>query len=93
MVDIKRPEGLLHCTTRLGTPRSHQDRSPGKRKTDGPEHFSLDQAAREELLEFQGEYHEELLSNQMLGDQVRMLESEVVSRNRVVTLKSNSQPS
>ena len=81
------------------TPRSHQDRSPrtrdtpSKRKTDGPEFFSLDQAAREELLEFQGEYHEELLSNQMLGDRVRMLESEVVSRNRVVTLKSNSQPS
>ena len=77
-------------TTRSGTPRSHQDRSPrtrdtpGKRKTDGPEYFSLDQAAREELLEFQGECHEELLSNQMLGDRVRMLESEVVSRNRVI---------
>ena len=54
------------------------------RKTDGPEYFSLDQAAREELLEFQGECHEELLSNQMLGDRVRMLESEVVSRNRVI---------
>ena len=35
-------------------------------------------------MEFQGEYHEELLSNQMLGDRVRMLESEVVSRNRVI---------
>ena len=77
-------------TTQSGTPRSYQDRSPrirdtpGKRKTNGPEYFSLDQAAREELLEFQGEYHEELLSNQMLGDRVRMLESEVVSRNRVI---------
>ena len=90
MVDIKRPEGLLHCTTRLGTPRSHQDRSPGKRKTDGPEHFSLDQAAREELLEFQGEYHEELLSCSGTGFECWNLKW-CLEIESLATLKSNSQ--
>ena len=47
-----------------------QDRSPrtrdtpGKRKSDGPEYFSFEQAAREELLEYQREYHEEVIVNQ-----------------------------
>ena len=77
-------------TARPGTPRSIQDRSPrtretpGKRRTDGPEHFSLEQAAHEEILEFQGEYEVELLTNHMLEDKVHMLESEVASRNQVI---------
>ena len=56
----------------------------GKRGSGGPEHFSLEQAAREEVLEYQGEYHEELIANHELTEQVQMLENEVVSRNRVI---------
>ena len=53
-------------STRSGTPRSTSDRhsrtrdASGKRRSSGPEHFSLEQAARDELLEYQGEYREEL---------------------------------
>ena len=56
-------------TAQPGTRMSIQDRSPrtretpGKRRTDDPEHFSLEQAAREEILEFQGEYEVEYQSH------------------------------
>ena len=84
------PRTPRRSNERPGTPRSIQDRSPrtrdtpGKRRTDGPEHFSLEQAAREEILEFQGEYEVELMTNQMLEDKVRVLEPEVVFRNQVI---------
>ena len=78
------------ATTRSGTPRSTHDRQPrtrdvsGKRRSGGPEHFSLEQAARDELLEHQGEYHEELTANHELTEHVHSLENEVMSRNRVI---------
>ena len=56
----------------------------GKRRSGGPEHFSLEQAAREELLEYQGEYHEELNANHELTEHVHTLETEVMSRNQVI---------
>ena len=36
-------------------------------------------------MEFQGEYEVELLTNHMLEDKVHMLESEVASRNQVIS--------
>ena len=53
-VDSERPEELRHDQAVTSGPISEDRDTPGKRKTDGPEYFSLDQAAREELLEFQG---------------------------------------
>ena len=78
-------------STRSGTPRSTSDRhsrtrdASGKRRSSGPEHFSLNQAAREELLEYQGEFHEELNANHELTEHIHTLENEVKSRNQVIS--------
>ena len=78
-------------STRSGTPRSTSDRHSrtrdvsGKRRSSGPEHFSLNQAAREELLEYQGEFHEEVNANQELTEHIHTLENEVMSRNQVIS--------
>ena len=65
-------------------PTSEDQGNSGEKENPWPEHFSLEQAAREEILEFQGEYEVELLTNHMLEDKVHMLESEVASRNQVI---------
>ena len=82
--DLPHDQGHRGITEVNPGPISEDQETPGKRRTDGPEHFSLEQAAREEILGFQGGYEVELLTDHMLEEKVHMLESQVASRNQVI---------
>ena len=78
------------ATTRSGTPKAIEDRStrtrdiPGKRKTEGPDHETTMKAAHDEVLEFQGEYEIEMMTNHLLEERIEQLEDVVASRNQVI---------
>eukprot|EP00435_Cladocopium_sp_Y103_P016413 s4560_g4.t1 len=57
---------------------------PGLRAAKGSEDIHIDEAAKEAILEFQGEYEIARMTNEQLEDHVHQLENEVASRNQVI---------